>query len=261
MENIATLHAVETKSQISAREQDARIGVAACYRLLSVYGLTDLTDGFVSARISDSEDEFIVGGYGLLPELARASDLYKRSLKAEPKLEKFSGVDIDAYNFTKSALNTRPEYNACIHAHTEYGVPFSALDCELEPITQYGIMFHGKIGYLDYNDSEVTKGNACDRISALFEGGAEIIILRNHGFLIPGRTISQAFFHLYRIEQACRYQLRIMQSGANSITPKAVDLNTVRDQYWTMTHVDNNGDREWPMLMRKLDRLDPSYKD
>lgn len=242
-------------------ENQTRIGVAATYRLLSIYGLSDLTDGFVSARIPDSADEFIVGGYGLLPELAYASGLHKRSLKDDARLEKFAGVDIDAYNFTKSAMSTRPEYNACIHAHTEYGVPFSALDCGLEPITQYGIMFHDKIAYLDYHDSAVTAGDACAHIAETFAKGAEIIVLRNHGFLVPGRTIAQAFFHLYRIEQACRYQIRAMQTGAKRITPDAVDVRTVREQYWNMTHIDNDGEREWPMLMRKLDRIDASYRD
>lgn len=261
---MSTLTTIDTTNEVRSHndaEKETRIGVAACYRLLSAYGLSDLTDGFVSARIPDSVDEFIVGGYGLLPELACASDLHKRSLKEDARLEKFDGVDIDAYNFTKSALNSRPEYNACIHAHTEYGVPFSALDCRLEPITQYGIMFHDKIAYLDYHDSAVTAGDACAQIAELFAEGAEIIILRNHGFLVPGRTIAQAFFHLYRIEQACRYQIRALQTGAKRIAPDAVDLKTVREQYWNMTHIDNDGEREWPMLMRKLDRMDASYRD
>ena len=261
MSDTALLNKAGCAQRSTASERDTRVNVAACYRLLNVYGLTDLTDGFVSARIPDGGDEFIVGGYGLLPELACASDLHKRSLKDEAKLEKFTGVDIDAYNFTKSALNTRPEYNACIHAHTEYGVPFSALDCTLEPITQYGIMFHDKIAYLDYHDSSVTAGDACDHIADLFAKGAEIIVLRNHGFLVPGRTVAQAFFHLYRLEQACRYQMRAMSTDVKRITPNAIDIKTVREQYWNMTHVDNDGTREWPMLTRKLDRLDATYKD
>ncbi|MEO1657753.1 MAG: class II aldolase/adducin family protein [Pseudomonadota bacterium] len=246
--------------QPSANEQKTRVDVAACYRLMSLYGLTDLTDGFASCRVEGSKDEFIVGGYGLLPELARASDLYKRSTQGSAKLEKFAGVDIDAFNFTQAALTSRPEYNACIHAHSEFGVAFSALNCDFLPMTQYGIMFHGKIAYIDFHDTSVTSEQARDEIGQALQSGAEILILRNHGFLVPGRSMAQAFFHLYRIEQACRYQMRAMQTGAEIIIPNKTDLADVRHQYWTMTHIDNDGTREWPSLLAKLDRLDASYR-
>lgn len=249
--------AVEPGSGIA----EARLNTAACYRLLALYGLNDLTDGFVSCRVDNQRSEFIIGGYGLLPEFAKASELHQRSVDRAPKLEKFSGVDIDAHNFTRATLTARPEFNACIHAHAEHCVVFSSLDMELEPVTQYGIMFHDRIGYLDYTDSDVTQGTALQDIETLFRDGAELLILRNHGALIPGRTVAQAFFHLYRLEQACRYQLKAMSSGSEFRYPNRVDMEVVRNQYWTMTHVDNDGQREWPALLRRLDEVNPGFRD
>lgn len=253
-EQAITTPAVHTEAQ-------ARLETAACYRLLSLYGLTDLSDGFVSARVGDEPEAFIVGGYALFPEAATATALHKRSLHEAPTLEHFGGVDVDAHNFSRTTMNARPEFNACIHAHSEYAVTFSTMDCTLEPISQYGIMFHDKTAYLAYHDTDVTGGDACAQIDALFRDGAELIVLRNHGVLVPGRTIAQAFFHLYRFEQACRYQLRAMAAGAPRLTPDQVSLQAVREQYWTQTQVHNDGQREWPGLLQKLDRIDPSYRD
>jgi ribulose-5-phosphate 4-epimerase/fuculose-1-phosphate aldolase len=91
--------------------------------------------------------------------------------------------------------------------------------------------------------------------------GAEAVILRNHGLLVPGRSMAQAFFHLYRLEQACRYQIQAMATGAPIITAPAGRLDEIRLQFWTMTHIDNDGSREWPGLFTKLDCLDPSYRN
>ncbi|MEM1110985.1 MAG: class II aldolase/adducin family protein [Pseudomonadota bacterium] len=239
----------------------ARLETAACYRLISLFDLDDMSDGFVSCRVMDEPDSFVVGGYALFPEEARASELYKRSLSAEPSLEHFGGVDIDAHNFSRTTMNARPEFNACIHAHSEFAVAFSSMDCTIEPISQYGIMFHDRTAYMDFYDSDVTAGDACGTIETLFQQGAELIVLRNHGLLVPGRTVAQAFFHLYRIEQACRYQVRAMAAGAARVTPDRVSLDSIRKQYWTQTQVHNDGQREWPGLIRKLDRLDPSFRE
>jgi ribulose-5-phosphate 4-epimerase/fuculose-1-phosphate aldolase len=245
--------------QIDDDERHARVQVAAGYRLVAMYGMSDLTDGFVGGRIGSTRD-FVIGGYGLLPELATASILHRRSLDRPAELEKFVGVDIDAINFTQTALATRPEFNACIHAHTDFGVTFSALDIDLLPMSQFGIMFHGKLGHVDFEDTQVTSGAACAAIADRLTHGAEIVVLRNHGFLCPGRSVAQAFFNLYRIEQACRVQLRAMMSGAKIRLPPSDRLAEIRDQYWTQTNVDNDGNREWDSLLAKLDRLDPEFR-
>jgi ribulose-5-phosphate 4-epimerase/fuculose-1-phosphate aldolase len=245
---------------VDPAEAEARLNVAACYRLISLYGLDDLTDGFASSRIGSSGD-FIVGGYGLLPELACASGLHRRSLSDKAKLEKSAGVDIDAFNFSKTAMTARPEFNACIHAHSPWAVIFSTLNCELLPMSQYSMMFQGKIGYVEYADTNVTSEQACEQMGEHLARGAEAVILGNHGLLVPGRSMAQAFFHLYRLEQACRYQIQAMATGAPIITAPAGRLDEIRLQFWTMTHIDNDGSREWPGLLTKLDCLDPSYRN
>jgi len=242
-------------------EAATRLQVAACYRLLSLYGLSDFTDGFVSARIRSDPRNIIIGGYGLFPELATVSGLYKRSLDVEPKLEKFSGVDVDAIRFSKTALDSRPEFNACIHAHTPYGIALSAIDVELEPLSQWGIMYHGMVRYLPFETTEVTEAESCAQVETAFRDGAEALIMRNHGFLIGGRTVPQAFFTLHRLELACRLQLEVLQTGLPRKMPTSTQARELRETYWTMTRVDNDGTREWPGLLAKLDRLDRSFRD
>jgi ribulose-5-phosphate 4-epimerase/fuculose-1-phosphate aldolase len=242
-------------------EAAVRLQVAACYRLLSVYGLSDFTDGFVSARIPSEPRQVIVGGYGLFPELATTSTLYRRDLDATHKLEKSSGVDIDALSFTKTVLDSRPEFNACIHAHPRYGIALSAIDMELEPLSQWGIMYHGLVGYLPFETTDVTSTDSCAAMTALFQGGIEALIMRNHGFLVGGRSIPQAFFTLHRLELACQLQLEAVKTGLPRVMPTPQEALKLRSMYWSMTRVDNDGSREWPGLLTKLDRLDRSYRD
>ncbi|MDZ4753975.1 MAG: class II aldolase/adducin family protein [Phycisphaerae bacterium] len=252
----------EPSSQTSnVTEAAVRLQVAACYRLIHLYGLSDFTDGFVSARIPSEPRHVIVGGYGLSPELAGASGLHKRSLDVEPELEKFVGVDIDAINFTKTVLDARPTFNACIHAHPRYGIALSAVDLELEPMSQWGIMYHGLVRYLPFETTDVTAEESCVHIGAASRNGAEALIMRNHGFLVGGRTIQQALFTLHRLELACQLQLDAIQTGLPRTMPSPKQARELREAYWTMTRVDNDGTREWPGLMAKLDRLDRSYRD
>ncbi len=260
------MSAIETNdnrwvTEISPAEQIVRRDVAACYRLIAYYGLSDLSDGFVGARIPDAPEDFIVGGYGLFPELAAASTLHRRVLEHEARLEKLGGVDVDAHHFTATVLGVRPEFNACIHAHTIYCMVLSSLDCELWPMTQWGIMYDGRIAYLPFESTDVTSEETCKNMADLFAGGIEAIILRNHGIVVGGRSVSQAFFTLQRLEQACRVQVEAMQTGQQILMPSAGVVEAIKPAYWKPGNVDHDGVREWPGFLAILDGLDRSYRD
>lgn len=243
-----------------SEEAAARLDVAACYRLISLYGLSDFTDGFASARVGDTDD-FVVGGYGLFPELATVSALHRRSLHAEPALEKFGGVDTDAHLFTRTAFDARPGINACIHAHAPWLVALSAVEGELEPVSQWGVMYHGLVGYLDFDTTDVTSPDCCAVMGGMLARGLQAIILRNHGVLTTGATVAQAFFALHRLELASQLQLMAIQSGRPLVGPGPQKALELRETYWTMTRVDNDGAREWPGLLEKLDRIDRGYRE
>jgi ribulose-5-phosphate 4-epimerase/fuculose-1-phosphate aldolase len=242
-------------------EDAARLHVAACYRLLAHYGLSDLSDGFVSARIGADSADFVIGGYGLFPELARASQLHRRSLGQVPQLEKLQGVDLDAQLFTRAILRARDGINACIHAHARHIIALSSLECDLLPLSQWGVMYQGLIGFLPFVTAGASSAQYYEQISDFLRSGKQAIFLRNHGVLVQGRTVAEAFFALHRLEQACMLQLMAMQTSVPLVMPTPAEVTRLQRSYWTMTHADTDGSREWPGLLKKLDLLDPSYRE
>jgi ribulose-5-phosphate 4-epimerase/fuculose-1-phosphate aldolase len=238
-------------------DSSLRVDVAAGYRLLSLYGFSDLTDGFVAARRGD---DVLIGGYGLLPELATASALHRRSLRSTPALEKHGGVDVDALRFCAALLGSRADWNALIHAHPPASLVFSALECTIEPISQWSVMFYDKVGYIPF-EVDVSNTRSCQRLAELADQGVELVVLKNHGVLVPGTTVADAFHRLYRIEQAFRIQLAAMSTGVARTVHSLDDTLAWQKDYWGADeYVDNDGSREWSAWLARLDAIDPSFR-
>lgn len=245
---------------VPAPERAVRRDVALAYRLVQHFGFADLTDGFVSARIAPGSRDVIIGGYGQLPELITASRLYRRSLDEPVTLQKKTGVDVDAIRFSQAVYDALPDMGALIHAHPFHAMLFSCLDTDILPMSQYGFMYRGKVGYVPFSEGDVTSALMRAAIQDAFATNP-VVILRNHGVLVPGRDVAHAFWVLYRIEQACRLQVEAMKTGARLLMPDEAGLAEIQSRYWDEPYIDNDGTREWDELVRLIDRKDPSYRD
>lgn len=150
----------------------------------------------------------------------------------------------------------RPELACVIHTHSWASMAVSALECGLLPITQTAMRFL-KIGYHDYQGVVL---NLTEQESLLRDiGNKEALILRNHGAMTVGRSVGEAFNWMHRLELACRAQLAAMACN----TPLAKVEPHVLEETWNNYQPGTRrpyGLMEWPALLRKLDRLDPSYK-
>jgi ribulose-5-phosphate 4-epimerase/fuculose-1-phosphate aldolase len=144
-----------------------------------------------------------------------------------------------------------------IHTHTWAGMAVSALECGLLPITQTAMRFL-RIGYHDYQGVVLDRKEEESLLRDL--GNGEALILRNHGLLTVGKTIGEAFNWMHRLELACRSQLAAMATGAKLIPVPAPVLDETYMNYQPQTRRPY-GVMEWPALLRKLDRIDPSYRD
>jgi ribulose-5-phosphate 4-epimerase/fuculose-1-phosphate aldolase len=235
---------------LSDLEKEMRVDVAACYRLIAHFGFDDLTDGFVAGRVRD--ESIVIGGYGVLPGHVTASSLFSAKLSDEPKVVWHGGIDYDALIFSQTVFGARGDYNAVIHAHPANVMTFAAIDAEIEPISQAGVMFHGLVARLPF-DADVTAPHCRNAIAHAFSIGKEAVLLDNHGILMPGRSVADAFVKLYRFEQACRTQLAAMTTGRPLIYPDRAQLPKWRDEYWqTDTVVQNDGNREWNAFLDQL---------
>jgi ribulose-5-phosphate 4-epimerase/fuculose-1-phosphate aldolase len=246
----------------SDAEWQARIDLAACYRLVAHYGMADMMANHISARVPGEDNAFLINAYGLMYEEITASSLVKvdhdGKVLAKPDFGALDyGLNKAGYVIHSAVHHARPEVDCVIHTHSWASMAVSALECGLLPITQTAMRFL-KIGYHDYQGVVLDTAEQASLIADLGQG--EALILRNHGALTVGRTVGEAFNWMHRLELACRSQLAAMATGSPLVAVPAPVLEETWNNYQPGTRRPY-GVMEWPALLRMLDRMDPSYRD
>jgi ribulose-5-phosphate 4-epimerase/fuculose-1-phosphate aldolase len=250
------------RARCSAAEWQARVDLAACYRLVELYGMSDMMANHISARVPGEEGAFLINAYGMLYEEITASSLIKVDLDGEilgtPDFGPLAyGVNKAGYVIHSAVHAARPEVDCVIHVHTWASMAVSSLQCGLLPITQTAMRFL-KIGYHDYCGVVLNLDEQKSLISDL--GDREALILRNHGALVVGRTVGEAFNWTHRLELACRSQLAAMACNTKLVSVSQPVLEQTWSNYQPQTRR-AYGVMEWPALLRKLDRIDPTYRN
>ena len=248
------------KPHCSAPEWQARVDLAACYRLVDLYGMSDMMANHISSHVPGEPGAFLVNAYGLMYEEITASSLIKVNLAgdilAKPDFGPLDyGINRAGYVIHSAIHAARPEVACVIHTHAFASMAVSALQCGLLPITQTAMRFL-KIGYHDYQGVVLDDAEKASLLADLGEG--EALILRNHGALVVGRTVAEAFNWAHRLELACRTQLAAMATQSALVPVPADVLQATWNNYQRGTRRPY-GLMEWPALLRKLDRIDPSY--
>ena len=261
MSDLNRLPLSSMKDRCSAEEWKARIDLAACYRLTALYGMSDMMANHISARVPGEDNAFLINAYGMLYEEITASSLIKidvdGNILARPDFGDLDyGINRAGYVIHGAIHRARHDAACVIHTHTWAGMAVSALACGLLPMSQTAMRFL-KIGYHTYQGVVLDAREEASLLADLGQG--EALILRNHGLLTVGRTIGEAFNWMHRLELACRSQLAAMATGAPlAAVPDAVLQETYLN-YQPQTRRPY-GVMEWPALLRKLDRLDPSFR-
>ena len=281
MASILPLRAASMRERVSAVEWDLRVDLAACYRLVARYGMTDLVYNHMTARVPGPEHHFLINPYGMLYDEITASSLIKVDL-AGNVVAKPDGLDysVNAAGYViHSAVHEAREDIVCIiHTHTRAGIGVSALAEGLLPLSQTAMRFHGHLAYHDYEGPAFNRGEKERLVRDL--GTRNAMILRNHGLLACGPSIPQAFNLIYWLENACRIQVDILscnrplhlppagviEGTADALSGAEITLDNERE---TNPHLKRDaqslgsgyGMLEWPALLRALDRVDPSYRD
>jgi len=254
----ATEKQMSIKEQVSIEEWQARVDLAAAYRLVAHYGWDDLIFTHLSARVPGPEHHFLINPYGMMFDEITASSLVKINLQGE--IVAPSPYFINPAGFTiHSAVHAAREDALCvIHLHTDYGIAVSAQKDGLLPISQQSLFALASLAYHEYEGLALNEDEKSRLVSDL--GNKTNMILRNHGLLTVGKTAAEAFLSVYILEHACRIQI-LSQSGGGTLlpVPEAIREN-VAEQLGAVT-VGQGAQLTWPGLLRKLDRLDPSYRE
>ena len=249
------------EGKVSDAEWRARVDLAACYRLVELYGMADMMANHISARVPGEAGAFLINPYGMMYEEITASCLIKVDHSGEivwkPDFGALDyGINKAGYVIHSAVHAARPEVDCVIHTHAWASMAVSTLECGLLPITQTAMRFM-KVGYHDYLGVVLDTREQASLVADL--GRSEALILRNHGALVVGKTVSEAFNWAHRLELACRTQLAAMacNSPLRDVAQPIVEATWNNYQRGTRRPY---GLMEWPALLRKLDRIDSSYR-
>jgi len=244
--------------QVSEAEWQARVDLAAAYRLVALYGWDDLIFTHISARLPGAEHHFLLNPYGMMFDEVTASSLVKIDLAGNKVTE--SPYFINPAGFTiHSAVHAAREDALCVmHLHTDYGIAVSAQKDGLLPISQQAMLALQSLAYHDYEGLALNEEEKPRLVADL--GDKNHMILRNHGLLTVGRTPAEAFLAMFLLERACKIQILAQSGGAELVGISKQMLRLVESQVKAVT-VGQGAGLTWPGLLRKLDRIDPSYRE
>jgi ribulose-5-phosphate 4-epimerase/fuculose-1-phosphate aldolase len=248
---------------MTSEERQTRIDLAACYRLVARYGMTDLIFNHITARIPGAGHALLINPFGLLYEEITASSLVKIDIEGnilDPGTTPY-GINRAGYVIHSAVHGARDDVQAVIHTHTRAGVAVSCMKQGLMPISQTALRFLGRTGYHDFEGPAIDEGERARLIAAL--GSNDALILRNHGLLTVGRTIAEAFLLMQRLETACQIQVAAL-AGGEPILPSEESRRRTAELFNPRTGSDDvsvAGTLEWPALLRQIDRIDPAYRD
>jgi len=259
MSDLSHLSIPSMRDKVSAEEWQARIDLAAGYRLVAHFGMNDLVYNHVTARVPGEEGHFLINAYGYAYEEVTASSLVKIDFDGKVVLDSGTGYGINQAGFViHSAVHrARHDVGCVIHTHSPAGMAVSALQCGLLPLTQ-NAMFFGEIGYHDYEGPAVDLDEQARLVRDLGTGAA--LILRNHGLLTAGSTVCEAFVVMHWLEKACQAQLMAMACYTPLNQPSAEVVKLTNERYKPGQRR-NITELEWPAMLRMLERRDPSYRD
>jgi len=241
-----------SERQMSEAEWQVRCDLAALYRLVAKHRMTDLIYTHISARVQGRDDQFLINHYGIAFDEMKASDLVKIDADGNPVDEADQGKQVNAAGFTiHSAVHGARHDLACvIHTHTQAGIAVSCQEEGLLPISQHALKFYGHLGYHGYEGIALDLEERESIVQDLGEHRA--LILRNHGLLAAGRTIAEAFDHIYFLERACQAQIAAQAGGGRLVfPPEAVRLRTAA-QFNAGSGVPFYVDLAWAAELRRL---------
>ncbi len=245
------------KDQVSEEEWQARIDLAALYRLVVRHGWDDLVFTHISMRAPGEDDHFLINPFGLLFQDINASNLVKIDINGEIVME--TDCFINPAGFTvHSPFHTSIEDAHCvIHLHTDYGVAVSAQKEGLLSVTQHALIVYNEVAYHDYEGIALDAAECARLLEDM--GDKSIMMLRNHGTLAVGKTAADAYLRMFFLERACKMQI-LAQSGG-PLLMQGQDMADKVGAQGAATIEGPAGQLIWPSILRMLDREDPSFRD
>ena len=247
---------------VSAEEWQLRCDLAACYRLVALYGWSDLVFTHISAKLPESVSgpgahHFLINPYGLMFDEITASSLVKVDEQCHKVIDSPFPVNPAGFVIHSAVHAARPDAACVLHTHTRAGVGVSAQAGGILPISQQSTFVLASLAYQDY-EGVAFRDDEKPRLQADL-GRANFLVLRNHGLLVVGKSVADAFLSMYTFEATCRIQVDAQAGGGALTQVNPLIVKGVSEAMRVQTG-GLGGAFVWPSLIRKLDRVDTRYK-
>ncbi|WP_244481567.1 class II aldolase/adducin family protein [Rhizobium sp. Root1203] len=246
-------------ARMSNEEWEARVNLAACYRLVHHFGLTDLIYNHITLNVPGEPGVFLTNPFGLAYDEVTASSLVK--IDVDGNIMSDTPYRINRAGFIiHSAIHIAREDAKCVlHTHSRYSVALACMEGGLVPMTQGGLQFYNRLSYHDYEGFNVNADERARLVESL--GSNNAMVLRNHGVLTVGETVGKAFQRMYFLEQAAMVQLDVLKSGKSPYLP-SVEVCEATAKRWAdgTSDASANDDIEWAALVRQMDRCHPGFR-
>ena len=246
---------------ISDEEWQVRCDLALCYRLFVKFGWTDLIFTHLTARVPGHTDQYLINPYGLMFNEVTASNLLKVDFDGNVISGDYKYNEPGHYIHT-AVLKSRPDVNALLHSHTRAGIAVSCMKQGLLPLSQQAGEIEDLVCYHHYGIASENHPEYCQKLG---EDMADkwLMIMHNHGLLTAGRTISEAFYFMYTLENSCKIQTDVMSSGMEYYLP---DKDAIKELAQTTSTPKGDGPCDdvnlaWDAMIRMQDLQDSSYKN
>ncbi len=244
------------RPRVSDAEWRTRVDLAACYRLTALYHWDDVIFTHISARVPGPEHHFLINPYGMLFDEITASSLVKIDLRGNKVLDSPYDVNPAGFNIHSAIHEHREDARCVLHVHSVHGVAVSAQRDGVLPISQQSIFVLSSLAYHDYEGVALREEEKPRLVRDL--GDRHFFMLRNHGLISVADNIPDAFIFMYLFEAACSIQVRAQAGGVPLVPIDPRIVAGAQSQAKQVTR-EAGGALAWPGLLRRLDRIDPSY--
>jgi ribulose-5-phosphate 4-epimerase/fuculose-1-phosphate aldolase len=247
--------AAVVQNNMSAAEWQARLDLAATYRLVAHYGWGDVIYNHSSLRVPGEDRKFLIKQHELLYTEVTASNLVKVSM--DDDLDESAGVNRPGFTLHGGVLSARADVNCAVHVHTETGMALSGLQHGLRMVSQPAVRFYNRVGYHNYEGITEDFSERARINKAL--GKNRALIMRNHGFLTVGKTAREAFVLMKSLIEAADIQLMMEATGGKLVEIPGEICEKTAHQY--EHHDSGRGSADWPAYLRMLDATDSSWRN
>jgi ribulose-5-phosphate 4-epimerase/fuculose-1-phosphate aldolase len=247
----------EVQSKVSKEEWNARVDLAAAYRLVALYGWDDLVFTHITMKVPGTE-HFLINPYGMMFEEITASSLVKVDRDCKKVMDSPYPVNPAGFTIHSCIHAARKDAHCVMHTHSVNGVAVSAQKNGLLPISQFAYIALASLAYHDYEGIALVEDEK-PRLVRDF-GDKMLLMLRNHGLLTVGKSAAEAFLGMYILEAACMVQVRA-QAGGGELIPIPEKILKQAEAQVSQVTLGMGGALTWPALLRKLDRKNPGYRD